>query len=206
LPARIPHGNERFRALPVVPGRLPHQWRHGRKLRCYPKRVLHRERLEPGRCRRLLGDLDGLLRHGLQLTPTAEGDYGNTCPAASVLLSTQTFATYQWLRNGIPIPGATSRTYSVPVTGNYSVYVTDTNGCLPPRLRRSLSSSTSARIRGLRPGRAVPARLVGIPLPPRATSSTSSAWDSAEGYEIFEGDIGNPYSHENARATSATQA
>lgn len=47
----------------------------------------------------------------------------NICSGSSVTLSTQavTGATYQWLRNGLPISGATSTTFSATTAGNYSV-------------------------------------------------------------------------------------
>ncbi len=37
--------------------------------------------------------------------------------------------TYQWLRNGFPIPGGTAPSYSPNVGSNYRVIVTDANGC-----------------------------------------------------------------------------
>lgn len=39
------------------------------------------------------------------------------------------YAAYQWYRDGFPIPGATSFSYTVTVNGAYSVEVTDANGC-----------------------------------------------------------------------------
>ncbi len=44
-------------------------------------------------------------------------------------LSTQVFATYQWLRNNGTINGATTQTLVLTQTGNYSVIVSDANGC-----------------------------------------------------------------------------
>lgn len=40
-----------------------------------------------------------------------------------------TYATYQWIKNGNPIPGATNRTYMVTENANYQVLVTDSAGC-----------------------------------------------------------------------------
>lgn len=46
------------------------------------------------------------------------------------VLSTGTFASYQWRKDGQPISGATSQTYTMTGNGNYSVTVTDgTTGC-----------------------------------------------------------------------------
>jgi len=39
------------------------------------------------------------------------------------------FISYQWLRNGVNIDSATSRTYIATQNGSYSVVVTDGNGC-----------------------------------------------------------------------------
>ena len=38
-------------------------------------------------------------------------------------------STYQWLNNGVPIPGATSQNYTASVSGLYSVIVTNSFGC-----------------------------------------------------------------------------
>lgn len=45
------------------------------------------------------------------------------------LLSTQTFASYQWRFNGNNISNATNQTLTVTENGNYSVVVADTNSC-----------------------------------------------------------------------------
>jgi hypothetical protein len=39
------------------------------------------------------------------------------------------YVSYQWFLNGSPIPGATSETYVATSNGNFSVLVTDANGC-----------------------------------------------------------------------------
>jgi len=38
-------------------------------------------------------------------------------------------STYQWLNNGVPIPGATSQNYTTSLSGLYSVIVTNSYGC-----------------------------------------------------------------------------
>ena len=45
------------------------------------------------------------------------------------MLYTGSYASYQWYRNGIAIPGATNSIYFETLPGNYSVGVTDANGC-----------------------------------------------------------------------------
>jgi hypothetical protein len=44
-------------------------------------------------------------------------------------LTTGTFSSYQWLKNGINIPGATASSYTVTSNGNYTVKVTNANNC-----------------------------------------------------------------------------
>lgn len=44
-------------------------------------------------------------------------------------LSVQTFASYQWIKNGTPITGANSATYTATENGTYTVQVVDANGC-----------------------------------------------------------------------------
>lgn len=44
-------------------------------------------------------------------------------------ISTQTFTTYQWQLNGNDINGAQSQNYTAAANGNYTVEVTDANGC-----------------------------------------------------------------------------
>jgi len=46
-----------------------------------------------------------------------------------VLGTTQSYSSYQWLRGGIVIPGATNSTYTVPANDGYSVIVTTPEGC-----------------------------------------------------------------------------
>jgi len=46
-----------------------------------------------------------------------------------VLSTTQSYASYQWFFNGAIISGATNGTYTVTQNGNYTVAVTDQNGC-----------------------------------------------------------------------------
>jgi len=52
-------------------------------------------------------------------------------------------SSYQWLFDGNIIPGANTNIYVAPQTGDYSVQVTDTNGC------REISNSTHISIAGI---------------------------------------------------------
>ena len=55
----------------------------------------------------------------------------NLCGLASVLLKTSVVAggTYQWIKNGANIAGATSNTYNATTIGSYRVKVTNASGC-----------------------------------------------------------------------------
>lgn len=48
---------------------------------------------------------------------------------SGVDMSTGSFDTYQWYRNGVAIPGATGQSYSATRDGYYAVVVTDAAGC-----------------------------------------------------------------------------
>lgn len=47
----------------------------------------------------------------------------------SVRMQAGTAASYQWLRNGIPIPGAITGSYTATLSGTYRVALTNTAGC-----------------------------------------------------------------------------
>ncbi len=47
-----------------------------------------------------------------------------------VLSTTQPYTTYQWLLNGMPIPGAVNPTYTVIQNGDYTVVVANDSGCV----------------------------------------------------------------------------
>ena len=68
----------------------------------------------------------------LPATPTVSAG-GNTsfCSGGSVVLTANASgaSTYQWLLGGSPISGATAQTYTASAPGNYTVIVTNSNGC-----------------------------------------------------------------------------
>ncbi|MDR3679299.1 MAG: T9SS type A sorting domain-containing protein [Flavipsychrobacter sp.] len=49
--------------------------------------------------------------------------------ATGLVLSTGTFTNYSWSKNGVPIAGATAQSYTATSNGDYTVTVTDVNGC-----------------------------------------------------------------------------
>ncbi len=53
----------------------------------------------------------------------------DTC-APYTILGPAGAASYQWLLNGLPIPGATSQNYTASVSGSYSVILTTAFGCV----------------------------------------------------------------------------
>lgn len=64
-------------------------------------------------------------------SPTASVTAGsalNFCTGGSVVLSANGAGTYQWYNNGVAL-GVTSQTYNASVSGNYTVVVTNANGC-----------------------------------------------------------------------------
>ena len=89
-------------------------------------------------------------------TPTITAN-GSTpvCQGGTVLLSANGSgaASYQWSVGGAPITGATSATYAAGTSGNYTVTVTDANGC---------TSSTSA---------ATPVTIIPTPAAPTVSES-----------------------------------
>ena len=78
-------------------------------------------------------------------TPTITGA-ASYCPGGSVLLTANTTVVspfYQWYKNGAPISGANSNTYTVNSPGDYSVTVTPMQGCpSDPSLDHSVEEKT----------------------------------------------------------------
>ena len=59
----------------------------------------------------------------------SSGD-GVICPnETETLTAPSAFSSYQWFRNGNPIPGATSDTYMASTDGSYAISVTNSDGC-----------------------------------------------------------------------------
>ncbi|HNQ78961.1 MAG TPA: hypothetical protein PKJ37_02465 [Acidobacteriota bacterium] len=57
----------------------------------------------------------------------------------TVILSCQSYAAYQWIINGGDIPGATAQFYNAPISGNYSVRVSNSDGCVSTSPSRSIT-------------------------------------------------------------------
>jgi|GEM_PF-3516269 len=63
--------------------------------------------------------------------PITVANGGFACYPGSVMLSTTAspYLSYQWKKNGVVIPGATSAVYYATATGTYKVIVTNLTGC-----------------------------------------------------------------------------
>lgn len=60
--------------------------------------------------------------------PAIQGDANPSC--SNVLSTTSTYSSYQWIKDTVDIPGATTATYTAWVSGSYQVRVADTHGCV----------------------------------------------------------------------------
>lgn len=63
---------------------------------------------------------------GLAVNPSPEPEIVNN---NNILSTTQPYSSYQWNEDGLAINGATAATYTATMDGNYSVTVTNENGC-----------------------------------------------------------------------------
>lgn len=71
------------------------------------------------------------LRDSVTIIPTAITYNGSTnlCLGDSLRLTTNAVGSYQWKKDNVAIAGATSASYTVRTGGNYSLSVTNNNGC-----------------------------------------------------------------------------
>jgi N-acetylneuraminic acid mutarotase len=60
--------------------------------------------------------------------PQVTGDHGPAC--FSALSTTTTYSNYQWIKDSVDIPNATTRNYTAIASGTYQVRVTDSHGCI----------------------------------------------------------------------------
>jgi hypothetical protein len=65
------------------------------------------------------------------VTPTISAGGPTTfCSGSSVTLTSSPATTYQWNQNGSALSGQTAQTYTASLNTNYSVTISDANGCL----------------------------------------------------------------------------
>ena len=82
-------------------------------------------------------------------TPTVSGA-SIGCSSSAVVISTQSYAAYQWRKDRTDISGATASSYAVTASGSYSVKVTDSYGCsgTSPDFRVTISQNPVPEISG----------------------------------------------------------
>jgi hypothetical protein len=138
--------------------------------------------------------------YGLSSPPSISGDSSNTCPGASVTLSTDgIFSGFQWHWNGIAIPEATGSTYTANISGNYRVIgLADAEGCWGMSEEKIVTITFCSTTEVSPEGCSVPLRLA------HNVQSTTGFYLYFEkippvaGYNIYEGTIGTWYSHADA--------
>ena len=119
----------------------------------------------------------------------------NSCPGTTATLSTGTFASYQWIHDGVPILGATGSTYQATLTGSYQVSVTDASGC------PATSSPTLALVAFCTGSEASPAGAI-YPLRIEPDAASSTGWyvyfqdlDATGGFNLYTGSIPGAFDH-----------
>ncbi len=121
-------------------------------------------------------------------TPAISGNNLNTRPETNVLLSTENYSYYQWFYNGQEIIGANLQSYYATLSGDYKVMVTNSYGC--EVFVDFCENSEVSPKNGIFPLRIVKDQ----------NSSTGyyiyfQRMDSINGFNIYEGEIGNWYSY-----------
>ena len=64
----------------------------------------------------------------VEITP--QNNQTTFCEGTTTSLRASAHATYQWLRDAVPVAGATASSFTVSEAGKYAVQVTDTNNCV----------------------------------------------------------------------------
>jgi hypothetical protein len=130
--------------------------------------------------------------------PAITGPDHNTCPGTTVGLSAGIYPSYQWRRNGQVIPGATGQIYDANLSGEYTVSTTPPDGCegtsLPFTVTISFCSTTEVSPQGS----PVPLRIMAAPASSTGFYLYFEKIPPASGYNIYEGSIGDWYSHGDA--------
>jgi hypothetical protein len=136
--------------------------------------------------------------YGHPSPPLISGDSSNTCPAVSVTLFSTggIYVSYQWYWNGIAIPGATASTYGADISGNYRVVgMTYNKSCWGMSDEKAVTIAFCATPEVSPQGCAVPLRIVSDPASATGFYLHFEKIPYAAGYNIYEGDTGDWYSH-----------
>jgi len=81
--------------------------------------------------------------------PTISGANSNTCPATTVVLTTENgMSSYQWYVGGSPIGGANAYQYTVSASGTYTVSYTNGSGCSGTSAGHAVTISSCAVVPG----------------------------------------------------------
>jgi len=139
--------------------------------------------------------IKGISRNNIAYLPLL----GSKCSPNGTLLSTETFSSYQWYKDGIVISGATGSSYLATAPGLYTVEVTRTGGCIGESEQFEVYSSSCSGSVG-----EVSSQNSSFPLRIVQDSNSSTGYylyfekvAGATGYNIYEGNIGSYYSHGN---------
>jgi hypothetical protein len=111
------------------------------------------------------------------------------CAGGSVTLSSTAATSYQWFESGNPIGGATGQSFIANASGNYTVEITDANGCT------ALSAATAVTVNPLP---AAPTISAGGPVTFCAGGSVTLSSTAATSYQWFES--GNPIAGETSQS------
>lgn len=121
--------------------------------------------------------------------PLITGATSNSCPKTVVILSTGTYAAYQWFVDGAPIPRATGQTCEASLSGDYTVTVVNENGCTATSSPHAVALTFCAGTEVSPPGAPYSARL-------EKNSASSTGYflyfqecDGTTGYSYYEGSI-----------------
>jgi len=104
-------------------------------------------------------------------------------------------SSYHWYKDGNPIGGATTDSYTAVSSGSYTVRYTNGFGCMGTSEAHTATLSFCADREVSPQGSGVPTRLVFVPTPPAGFYLYFEKVPLAEGYNIYEGTIGFYYSH-----------
>lgn len=105
--------------------------------------------------------------------------------ASGPALSTTAYASYQWYRNGAPIAGATSQTYTATQNGAYTVTVIDANGCSGTSGVTNVTSTSVGQVAGAAAIRVFPNPTTGVLFIQSKTAVNATVW-TMDGRKLME--------------------
>jgi hypothetical protein len=105
------------------------------------------------------------------------------------------YSNYQWYLDGSAILGATESTYTATASGSYSLAVTTSEGCRGMSGDKTVTIIFCSTTEVSPQGSPVPFRIVRNPASPTGFYLYFEKIPPAAGYNIYEGDLGDWYSH-----------